>query len=84
MSNFMTITDARANLPRLVDKVEKTMERVIITVKGKPKAVILSPEELESLEETAEILAIPGAKESIKKGMEQIKKGKFIPLSELR
>lgn len=84
MSNFMSITDARANLPHLVSEVEKNMERVIITVKGKPKAVILSAEELESLEETAEILAIPGAKESIKKGMEQIKKGKFIPLSELK
>lgn len=84
MSNFMTITDARANLPTLVDKVEKTMERVIITVKGKPKAVLLSPEELESLEETAEILAIPGAKESIKEGLKQAKRGEGIPLSELK
>ena len=60
------------------------MDRVTITVNGKPKAVVLSPEELESLEETAEILAIPGAKARIKRGEKQIKKGEFIPLSDLK
>ena len=80
----MSITDARATLPTLIDMVDKNLDRVVITVKGKPKAVIISSEELESLEETAEILAIPGAKESIRKGMQQIKRGEFIPLSELK
>ncbi len=60
------------------------MDRVTITVNGKPKAVVLSPEELESLEETAEILAIPGALESIRKGKEQIKKGQFVKLADLK
>ena len=80
----MTISDARATLPDLVNKVSKNMDRVTITVNGKPKAVVLSPEELESLEETAEILAIPGALESIKKGKEQIKKGQFVKLADLK
>ena len=84
MSDFMTISDARATLPDLVNKVSKNMERVTITVNGKPKAVVMSPEELESLEETAEILAIPGALESIKKGKEQIKKGQFVKLADLK
>ncbi len=60
------------------------MDRVTITVNGKPKAVVLSSEELESLEETAEILAIPGALESIRKGKEQIKKGQFVKLADLK
>lgn len=84
MTNIVSISDARAKLPSLVNKVDKNMERVIITVHGKPKAVVLSTEELESLEETAEILAIPGALESIKKGAKQIKEGKFVTLSELK
>ena len=84
MSDFMSISDARATLPDLVNKVSKNMERVTITVNGKPKAVVMSPEELESLEETAEILAIPGALESIKKGKEQIKKGQFVKLADLK
>ena len=84
MSNFVAISDARARLPRLVDNVDKYLERVFITVRGRPKAVIMSPEELESLEETAEILAIPGAKESIKQGLKEAKKGLGVPLSELK
>ncbi len=84
MSDFISISDARATLPDLINKISKNMERITITVNGKPKAVVLSSEELESLEETAEILAIPGALESIKKSKEQIKNGKFVELADLK
>ncbi len=59
------------------------MDRVIITINGQPKAVLMSEEELESLEETAEILAIPGALSRIKTGEKQIKKGQFVYLKDL-
>jgi len=84
MSNFIAISDARATLPDLVQKINKNLDRVIITVNGKPKVTLISTEELESLEETAKILAIPGALESIKEGREQIKRGEFIKLSDLK
>jgi len=84
MTNLISISDVRANLPNIVEKINKTDERVVITVNGRPKAVMISQEELESLEETAEILAIPGAKESIEEGLKQAKKGLGIPLSELK
>ena len=84
MDNLISISDARANLPDLVKKVNKNLERVTITINGKPKAVLVSEEELASLEETAEILAIPGAKKRIIRGAEEIKKGKFINLSDLK
>lgn len=83
-SNQVPISDARANLPDLVDKVSKYLDRVVITVNGKPKATLVSLEELESLEETAEILSIPGAKARIKRGTQQIKKGEFVALSDLK
>lgn len=84
MSNVVSISDARAHLPDLVEKVAETMERVTITVRGKPKVTMVSKEELESLEETAEIHAIPGAAESIMRGTKQAKKGRGIPLSKLQ
>jgi antitoxin YefM len=83
MDDLMPISQVRANLPEVVEKVSKNMDRVVITVNGKPKAVVLSPEELESLEETAEVLAIPGAKKSIRKGRGQIKRGEFVSLDDL-
>ncbi|OGK46715.1 hypothetical protein A3A93_04705 [Candidatus Roizmanbacteria bacterium RIFCSPLOWO2_01_FULL_38_12] len=83
MTNVIAISDARANLPELVNKANKNMDRFVITINGIPKAVLLSEEELESLEETAEIFAIPGALKSIKKGEEQIKKGHFVRTEDL-
>lgn len=84
MTNILPISNVREDLPNLVDQVSRRDDRVIITVNGKPKAVMVNLEELESIEETAEILSIPGAKESIKRGERQIKQGKYIPLSELK
>lgn len=83
-SNQLPISDARANLPDLVDRVSTYLERVVITVNGKPKATLVSAEELESLEETAEVMTIPNIKRDIAKSREQIKKGHYIPLSNLK
>lgn len=60
------------------------MNRIAINVKGQPKVILISTEKLESLEETVEVLSIPGALESIKKGQEQIKNGEFVLLSDLK
>jgi prevent-host-death family protein len=79
----MSISDVRANLPDLVTKVSDTLGRVTITVNGQPKAIIVSAEELESLEETSEILAIPGVKKSIREGLKEAKRGQGTSLSAL-
>lgn len=83
MSNFVSVSAARANLPDLVKDVNTKLDRVVITVNGKPRAALLSLEELEAIEETAEILAIPGALESIKSGVEDAKAGRLIPFEKV-
>lgn len=79
----IAISYFRKNLPKIIDDVSGFMKRLVISVSGKPKAVVMSLEELESLEETAEILAIPGAKESIKKGLKQAHKRQGIAFKKL-
>ncbi len=83
MNNLLSISDVRANLPELVARVENTMSRVIITVNGRPKATLVSSEELESLEEMAELLVIPKIKESALRGLKQAKMSKGKRLSDL-
>jgi len=83
MNNLLSISDVRANLPELVARVEKTMSRVIITVNGQPKATLVSSEELESLEEMAELLVIPKIKVSVLRGLKQAKMSKGKRLSDL-
>lgn len=40
-----------------VDRVERHHERVVVTRNGRPAAVLISPEDLEALEETLEVLS---------------------------
>ncbi len=83
MTNHIAISDARANLPNLVADINEKLDRAIITVNGQPKAVLLSVEELESLEETLEVAAIPGIKKKIKESIAQIDRGEYVTLDEL-
>ena len=79
----IAISDFRAMLPKIISDVDTKLKRFVVTVSGKPKAVVMSLDELESLEETAEILSTPGSLEAIKKSQKEIKEGKFITLKEL-
>jgi antitoxin YefM len=56
-----SLADAKNRLSELVSAVQGTWERVTITKNGKPVAVLMSVEDLESLTETLEILSDPDA-----------------------
>ena len=83
VNKLMSVSNARATLPDLVNKVSINMDRITITVNGHPKATLVSAEELDALEETADVMSIPGAKESILEGMKQAKKGRGVAISNL-
>ncbi len=74
LPSTLTASEARSNLYDMLDQVQNYLRRFVITHHGKPRAVILSLDEIESLEETADILAIPGARASILRGVAQVKK----------
>ncbi len=84
MTNLIAISKARSSLPQIIENAYQYLDRFLVTVNGKPKAAILSLEELEALEETAEILSIPYAKQSIAKGIKQAKAKRGISLNKLK
>ncbi len=55
----MSLAEAKAHLSEVVSRVSGQHERVTVTVHGRPSAVLIAPEDLESLEETLEILSDP-------------------------
>ena len=57
MSETMSLAEAKAHLSELVSRVDRQHDRVTVTVHGRPSAVLLSPDDLEALEETIAILA---------------------------
>lgn len=79
----IAVSDFRSNLPTLIDQVSEGLRRFVITVSGEPKAVVLSLDELESLEETAEVLSNPSILQELKDSRRQIREGKFVTLEKV-
>lgn len=57
MSETMSLADVKAHLSELVGRVDRQHERVTVTVHGRPSAILLSPDDLEALEETIAVLS---------------------------
>jgi prevent-host-death family protein len=56
MSETMSLADVKARFSEVVDRVERQQDRVVVTRNGKPAAVLISPDDLESLEETLAVM----------------------------
>lgn len=63
-----TTTEARANLYKLIDQVNKSHKPVHINGKN-ASAVLIAEEDWTAIQETLHLLSIPGMRKSIKKGL---------------
>jgi prevent-host-death family protein len=95
LSDYMTIivvmpdltlplAEIKKRLSEVVDGVEQKHDRVVLTRNGRPAAVILSPDDLESLEETLAILSNPTARQDIREAESEIDQGDVVTADELR
>jgi prevent-host-death family protein len=57
MTSPMPLAEVKSHLSELVSRVSTQHERVTVTVHGRPSAVLLAVEDLESLEETIAVLS---------------------------
>ncbi len=79
----LPLADARNRLSELVAGIEQTHERVTITKHGHPAAVLLSPDDLASLEETLDILSDPGALAEIRESEAAAGRGEYSSAEEM-
>ena len=61
----MPLSEAKDRLSRLVDEAESTHEMVTITKHGRPAAVLMAAEDLDSLHETLFWLSQPGIRDDL-------------------
>ncbi|OQZ91106.1 prevent-host-death protein [Mycobacterium alsense] len=61
MTEVSSLAQAKAHLSELVARVANLHERITVTVHGRPTAVLVAVDDLESLEETIAILSDPAA-----------------------
>ena len=80
----LPLAEIKKHLSQIVDRVEHHHERVVLTRRGRPAAVLVSPDDLESLEETLDILSQPGALDEIREAQRSIDAGDYLTGDEIR
>ena len=80
----LSLSEIKARLSEVVDQVEREHDRVVLTRNGVPAAVILSPDDLEALEDTLELLSDPAARADIETARLDVLAGRSVSAEELR
>ena len=84
MARIVPFTEARARLTELLDDVEARHEHVVITRKGRPAAVVISPDEWDAIEETLDVLQDEQTLAALRESDEDVKTGRLVALDEVR
>jgi antitoxin YefM len=84
MLKTITLKALRPGLPHVVDSVEEKLDRYIVTRRGRPVMMLISPEDYEGLLETIEVLSDKSAAKRIRKSREDARAGKTVTLDALR
>ena len=77
----MALRDVKNRLSEVVDQVEREHDRVVITRHGKPAAVVISADDLESLEETLKVVSRPKLITQVRDSIAEIAAGEAEILS---
>ncbi|HVB45155.1 MAG TPA: type II toxin-antitoxin system Phd/YefM family antitoxin [Streptosporangiaceae bacterium] len=72
ISEQMSLVDVKNRLSEVVDQLEREHGRVVITKHGHPAAVVISVADLESLEETLDIMDSEDLLADIREGLAEI------------
>jgi antitoxin YefM len=80
----LPLVEIKKRLSEIVDGIERYHDRVVLTRNGRPAAVLLSPDDLESLGETLDILSDPNALQEIRQAQADIDAGKGLSADDLR
>jgi antitoxin YefM len=71
----MPLGEVKNRLSEVVDEVEREHGRVVITKHGRPAAVVLSVADLESLEETLDILNNATVMANVRESLAELEAG---------
>jgi len=84
MSDTLPLAEIKAHLSEIVDRVEGAHERIVLTRRGRPAAVIMSPADLAALEDTLDLLSDGAALAEIAASREDLAAGRALTADQLR
>ena len=73
---MVPLSQAKAQLSRIADEVHSTRERITITKNGRSYLVLMSSDDLESIEATLELLAHPDAVRRVNEARDDLDAGR--------
>ena len=79
----MPLSEAKARLSEVADDVDRTHDRVHITRNGREYVVLISAEDLESLEATIELLGDPAAMMRVRDADNALARGETTSVEEM-
>jgi prevent-host-death family protein len=79
----LPLSEAKARLSQIADEVHRTHERVTITKNGRSYLVLMSAEDLESIEATLELLADSAAVRRVDKARQDLDAGRGTSAEEM-
>lgn len=78
------LSEAKDKLSAMVEHAERTHDIITITRHGRPAAVLMAADDLESLHETLYWLSQPGIREDIAEARRDVESGNTISGEQLR
>src|SRR3989338_4612437 len=77
VERYLNVTDARKELLDLVEQLKKG-DRVVLTKRGQPRAVLVNFERYALLEDLAWVLQDPGRQAALHQAWDELQRGKLI------
>ena len=84
MPDVLSLATVKARFSELVDRVAREQDRIVVTRNGQPVAVLISPDDLEGLEETLAVLSDPDLLARVRAGEAAADRGDVVSLEQLR
>lgn len=78
-----SLANAKQQLSALVEEIVTTHERITVTRHGAPAVVLMAAEDLESLQETLELLADPAGRQRLERAQAEVAAGNLTSRDEM-
>lgn len=79
-AHVVPFSEVKAHLSEFADRIEIEHDRILVTRNGRPSFVLINPDDLESLEETLDIVRDDRLMRSIRRSREESSRGERLAL----
>lgn len=83
MARYINLKDLRPKLSVVMDAVDQKLERYVVTKRGQPIAVVMSPDDYEGLLETIAIMSDKALVKRLKRAEADAKAGRMKSLEKI-